>query len=168
MQSGTLISVREYLITSYRPDRDYLEGVVLERNVGEHDHSRTQYLLSVYFGSREKQWRIRGYTEQRVQVKRERFRIPDVCFVTADTPVEPIFTRPPLLCVEILSKDDRMSEMQDRINDYLTFGVRTVWVIDPTTRRAWSYTADAMREVKDGILRAEPEIVVPLAEVLPE
>ena len=40
MASGSLVSVREYLSTSYRPDCDYIDGVVLERNVGEKDHSR--------------------------------------------------------------------------------------------------------------------------------
>ena len=32
----------EYLATSYRPDREYVDGEVKERNVGEYDHSRPQ------------------------------------------------------------------------------------------------------------------------------
>jgi hypothetical protein len=39
-------------------------------------------------------------------------------------------------------------------------------VIDPQTRRAWAYTAEVMREVRDGLLRTEnPDITVPLQEV---
>ena len=45
MQAATLISVTEYLATSYRPDVDYLDGQLVERNVGEFDHSRLQALL---------------------------------------------------------------------------------------------------------------------------
>ena len=30
MQTGELISIREYLSTSYRPDCDYVDGVVVE------------------------------------------------------------------------------------------------------------------------------------------
>jgi len=31
------VSVREYLTTSYRPDCDYVDGRIEERNVGEYD-----------------------------------------------------------------------------------------------------------------------------------
>jgi Uma2 family endonuclease len=71
-----------------------------------------------------------------------------------------------LLCIEILSPEDTMSRMQERINDYLTFGVAHVWVLDPRTKRAYDYTANGMRETKDGVLRTEyPQITVPLAEI---
>lgn len=39
------IPVEEYLATSYRPDCDYLDGEIEERNVGEFDHSVIQGLL---------------------------------------------------------------------------------------------------------------------------
>jgi Uma2 family endonuclease len=166
MASATLIPVEEYLTTSYRPDREYLEGVLLERNLGEHDHSRMQMLLSGYLLNREKQWGIHVVPEQRVQVKPERFRVPDVCVIKSDAPLDPIYRQPPLLCVEILSKDDRMSEMQERIGDYLSFGVPYVWLLDPRTRRAYVHTPGQMHEVKDGMLRtSNPEIAVPLAEL---
>jgi len=55
--------------------------------------------------------------------------------------------------------------MQERIDDYLKFGVRYVWVLDPRTRRAYSFTREGMREA-DGILRtSEPDIAVPLEEI---
>lgn len=166
MPTGTLVSVDEYLNTSYRPDCDYLEGVLLERNVGEYAHGRSQMLLASYLYQREKRWGIRVVPAQRVQVKPRRFRVPDVCAVKSDTPIEQIYRRPPYLCVEILSKDDRMSEMQERIDDYLAFGVPFVWLIDPRTRRAYIYTPGEMREVTDGILRtANPDLAVPLAEL---
>lgn len=166
MRTGTLISVDEYLHTSYRPDCEYLDGILLERNLGEHDHSRLQTLLAIYLGSREKQWGIHVVVEQRVQVKASRFRVPDVCAVKSDSPIEQIFTRPPFLCVEILSKDDRMSEMQERINDYLAFGVPYVWLLDPRIKRAYVYTPGGMHEVRDGVLRtANPDLAVPLAEL---
>src|ERR1700740_2246494 len=99
MASATLIPVEEYLTTSYRPDCEYLEGVLLERNSGEHDHSRMQGLLLGYLLNREKQWGIHVVPEQRVQVKPKRFRVPDVCVVKSDAPLDPIYRRPPFLCV---------------------------------------------------------------------
>jgi Uma2 family endonuclease len=164
--AAALVPLSEYLETSYRPDCDYLDGELLERNVGEWDHSRLQALLSHYLISREKQLGIIVVVEQRVQVKATRFRVPDILVLAGPHPGGPIVREPPFLCIELLSASDRMAEMQERIDDYLSFGVRYVWLIHPTTRRAFVYTADHVQEVKDGVLRTDgPEICVPLAEL---
>lgn len=167
MASITLVPLSEYLDTSYRPDCEYLDGELLERNVGEWDHSRLQGLLIHYFGAREKQLGIIAVPEQRVQVKPTRFRIPDITVLTAVPPAGTrILTEPPFLCIEILSPSDRMSEMQERLFEYLDFGVPYVWVIDPRTRQSFIYTRDRIEEVKDGILRTEnPSLQVPLADL---
>jgi hypothetical protein len=39
-------SLSEYLQTSYHPDRDYVDGEVQERNLGEFDHAAVQVFLS--------------------------------------------------------------------------------------------------------------------------
>jgi len=161
----SVVPLAEYLETSYRPDCEYLEGELLERNAGEWDHSRLQMLLSDFLFSREKQWGILVVTEQRVQVKARRFRVPDILVLTGP-PTGPIIKEPPFLCIEILSPSDRMGEMQDRIDDYLDFGVRYVWLIDPRKRRAFLYTSEGVQEVKDGILcTSNPDIRVSLAEL---
>jgi len=166
MPSRTLVSVDEYLHTSYDPDCDYVDGEIVERNVGELDHSDLQAEIITYFRARLRNRGVFAYPEQRVQVSPTRFRVPDVCIVYGSKPTEQIFTKPPLIAVEILSKDDRVSQMQERIDDYLRFGVRYVWVIDPRTRRAWVYTSEGAVEAKNGILRTEnPAIELPLPEI---
>jgi|SRR5579871_910247 len=165
MASRTLASVEEYLRTSYRPDCDYIDGEIVERNVGELDHSDLQSEIVAYFRSRRKTLGIFAYAEQRVQVSPTRFRIPDICVLTR-RPAEQIFRTPPFIVIEILSKDDRLTQMQERIDDYLQFGVRYVWLVDPATRRAWSYTNEGSLETKDLILRTEnPAIELPLPEI---
>jgi Uma2 family endonuclease len=162
MAASSLVSIHEYLSTSYRPDCDYVDGVVLERNLGEYDHARLQRALVVYFDNRRKEWGIDVVPEQRVQVSATRFRVPDVCVIVDDGPPEQIFRTPPLICVEILSKDDRLSEMQERIDDYLNFGVRYVWILDPSRRKTWRCTPGGMLEADE--LRTEnPYTLVPLA-----
>jgi hypothetical protein len=39
MATEMLLSVSEYLSTSYRPDQELLDGRISERNVGEYEHS---------------------------------------------------------------------------------------------------------------------------------
>jgi Uma2 family endonuclease len=165
-QTGALMSMNDYLSTSFRPDREYVDGVIVERNLGEKDHSTLQMAISAALFNRRQEWGIHVFPEQRVQVKARRFRVPDVCVVVGQEPQEQIFTQAPFLCIEILSKDDRMSEMQERIDDYLAFGVAYIWLVDPRTKRAWVCTAAGMQEVTDGVLRtANPGIEVSLGEI---
>jgi len=166
MKSAALISVDEYLRTAYSPDCDYVDGEVLERNVGEKDHSRVQRQLIRYFCAKEQEWNAFCFPEQRVQVAPRRFRIPDVCLVLGKEPDEQIFRDPPFVCVEILSRDDTLESTQVKIEDYLNFGVPYVWAIDPRSRRAWICTKERIQEVTYGILRTEnPLLTVPLAEL---
>ncbi len=165
MSAATAISVSEYLNTSYRPDCDYVDGELLERNVGEWDHSRLQMLLSRFLSNREKQWDIVVVPEQRVQVGPTRFRVPDIT-VIAGAPDGQIIRKPPFLCVEILSPRDRLVEMQERVNDYLAFGVKYVWVINPKTRQTYIHTPDGLQESRDGVLATQsPDIRVNLSEL---
>jgi len=164
----TLVSCEEYLRASYDPDVDYVDGELEDRNVGEKDHSSFQIFLASHLHVRRKELGIRIFPEQRVRISPTRYRVPDIC-VTIGSPDEQVFTKPPFLCVEILSPEDRAGRMQRKIADYLRAGVRYVWVIDPRTRDAFIYTASGMRAVQDGILRTEdPEIQVPLETLFEE
>jgi Uma2 family endonuclease len=166
VSAATVVPLNEYLNTSYRPDCDYLEGELLERNVGEWDHARLQMLLSRYLSNRETQWGILVVPEQRVQVKARRFRVPDITVLAGPRPTGGIITDPPFLCIEILSPRDTVVQMQDRIHDYLDFGVRYVWLIDPVTRLTFLHTADGVQEVRDGVLSTkDPDILVSLSEL---
>jgi Uma2 family endonuclease len=166
MKAAALVPVEEYLRTTYRPDCDYVDGEVLERNLGEKDHSDLQSELVHYFRTRRRQWKVYAYAEQRIQVSARRFRVPDVCVYAGAAPSEQVFRTPPFICIEVLSPEDRMSRFQQRIDDYLAFGVPYVWVIDPASRRAWVHAKDGAQEAKNGNLRTEnPALVVPLAEV---
>jgi Uma2 family endonuclease len=165
VSATTVIPVSEYLSTSYHPDREYVDGEVLERNVGEWDHARLQTLLAQFLVSREKEWKILVVVEQRVQVTPTRFRVPDISILTGPPPVKVVRT-PPFLCIEILSPEDRVKDMQTKIDDYLDFGVSYVWLIDPETRRATVYTREGVMEVKDGVLSTTtPDIRVLLSEL---
>jgi Uma2 family endonuclease len=165
MHTDELISVREYLTTSYDPDCDYVDGAVEERNLGEFDHARLQGAVFAYLYAHRKQWGIHVVPEQRVQVSPTRFRVPDVCVILAGPePPEQIFRTPPFICIEILSPEDRLSKVKERVDDYLRFGVPYVWLLDPQTRKAYRSTEQGMLAVSE--LRTEqPEIVVPLADL---
>lgn len=133
MATALHIPLNEYLGISYRPDREYVDGEIRERNVGKWEHARLQWLLAAWFFAHEKQWGITGSTEQRVRVSASRVRVPDLVVLTAGAQPE-VLTDPPLLVIEILSPDDTYSDTQERAQDYREMGVETVWIIDPKTR----------------------------------
>jgi Uma2 family endonuclease len=135
------ISLEEYMATSYRPDREYIDGEVRERNMGKWDHARLQALLTNWFGTHESEWGVMVATEWRTKVGATRVRIPDVVLV-ADEEQPQVLTDPPILIVEILSPDDSYSDTQERAADYRRMGVNTVWIIDPKTRTGRFCVAD--------------------------
>ena len=169
MASATLIPVSEYLATSYHPDRDYIDGEVKERNMGEQPHSLVQGILARIFGVHRHEWGVRVHPEQRVQVTSNRFRIPDVCILRRTDPRDPVVRFAPLLCIEILSEGDSLGELQEKVDDYASLGVEHIWVIDPWKRRGWVASPRGFQQPADGILRvAGTPIQITLAELYAE
>ena len=164
----TLVSVEEYLNTSFSDgDREYIDGSIVERNLGEKDHSRAQRELIYFFRAHQDTHGTYAFPEQRVQVKATRFRVPDVCVYLDREPEEQVFRTPPFLVVEVLSRDDRPGDVQEKVRDYLEFGVAFVWVIDPRARSAHMFTPEESSEVSDGVLRTtDPAIEIPVADIL--
>ncbi|MBI5282849.1 MAG: Uma2 family endonuclease [Candidatus Solibacter usitatus] len=167
MASPVLVSVGEYLATSYRPDCDYIDGELVERNMGEKDHSALQTELATWLNSRKRELGIRVFVEQRVRISASRFRIPDICVYAGRSPDEQVFTTPPLICIEILSACDTLRSFQQRVDDYLAFGVPYIWLVDPVSRRAWVCSDAGMIEEKTGTLSTtEPSIGLPFVEIM--
>jgi len=168
MVTAALVSPQEYLATTYRPDVDYIDGRLEERNMGERSHGRIQNLISAWLLSREKLWGTVTLVEVRLRTGATRFRVPDVMVLSADAPDEAVVATPPLLCIEILSPilspSDTLQKMWDRTQDYLAMGVPVCWIVDPSNLRAWTVTSAGLTEVKDGILRAGA-IEMPLSEI---
>lgn len=165
MATTHLIPVSEYLSTSYRPDVDYVDGELQERNLGEQDHSDLQYFFAKYINDRRSEWGLKASPELRVQVSESRYRVPDLCVFAAGGPREQIRRTPPLLCIEVLSPEDTLSRVRTRVRDFLDMGVREVWVIDPASRTALIYSGDIMTEKRDGTLTLPgTSFSIPLAE----
>jgi len=156
MSSTTSISVSEYLKSSYTPDRDFVDGRVEERNVGEHDHAAVQAALILWFGQRQNEWKIEVLPEQRMRISPTRYRVPDICLLSLEEPVEQILTRPPLACIEILSPEDTLRRMQERVDDYRDFGVTNIWVLDPATQKGYDCTSSGFLDATEFAISGTP------------
>ena len=153
--SEDLWTVLEYLRTSWSPDREYVDGRIEERNLGEKEHSIIQRYLTVLFAIKRAEWGVEVFPELRTQIAARNFRVPDVLVVRAGESFERYLTHPPLIAVEILSPEDTLRKMQEKAAQYRTFGIENIWIIDPEPRIAYSYTSAGLEEIQTG------ELVVP-------
>jgi len=159
-----MVAVETWLCTSYEPDCEYVDGELVERNVGEPEHSAVLGHTTLALFNLPRERGIHVFPSLRVQVSSTRFRIPDITVMTRKERGT-ILREPPFLCIEILSPEDRASRMEVKIDDYLTFGVKYVWVIDPRRRKASSYSNAGRRESSAVLTTADPELTLSLDEV---
>ena len=159
MAVATLLPIEEYFSTCWDPDRD-LAGRLVERNVGELDHSYLQSVLLKLLDRRG----LFAFVELRVQVRAHRVRIPDVLAVR-QMPSGRFLRRPPYIVVEVLSPEDRTRDLDDKIDDYLTFGVENIWVIDPGRSRVTVWTRDGGRICRDTVHTSDGEFSIPVSEI---
>jgi Uma2 family endonuclease len=164
MTTKVLMDVDEYLRTSFEDgDCDYLEGEVVERNVGELPHSEVQGRLIILLS------RLKGLIvlpEIRIQIRIGRYRVADVAAWRHGNIGTRIPTMPPLLAIEVLSSEDRMIRMQPKIQDYLSIGTEWVWLIDPEERKALCYSqARPGGEPADVLVTENPRIEIPVADL---
>jgi|SRR5579871_391611 len=165
MGTRALMSVEEYLRTSFEgSDREYLDGEVVERNMGEIPHSDVQVILTRLIWRFRSALGIRVLTGIRIQINRRRFRVADIAVWRNDNIGTGIPTVPPFLVVEILSPEDRLVRVQPKIQEYLSIGVGWVWVIDPEEKAALCYSKEQPQGLPVTILRTEdPVIEIPLS-----
>jgi Uma2 family endonuclease len=79
----------------------------------------------------------------------------------------------PELAAEILSPDDRWSEVMAKIEEYLAAGVIVVWVVDPTLHHVLAYRSlTEVQRFAEGDVLADPEILpgfgLPVEDLLRE
>lgn len=140
----THVPLEVYLSTAYEPDAEYVNGVIEERPKGEFDNSSWQHALELWFAQHAREWGIRVRPELRVQVAEGNFRVPDVTILDRNQPVEQVIIRPPLAVFEILSPEDTVNRLLEKLADYEQMGIPTILVIDPTSGRHLHYRGGAL------------------------
>ena len=89
-----LISIEEYLASSYEPDLEFVDGVLEEKPMGDWNHSFLQMTIGHWFLSHRAEWKINVLSEYRTRTSPTRVRLPDICVVRQGEPVERIRAAP--------------------------------------------------------------------------
>jgi Uma2 family endonuclease len=119
-----------------KPAMEYACGEVFQKPMPTTPHAAVQgYLLVVLFQFLTRAGIGRVFPELRCifgPPGRQRAYVPDLVFVAKERLTSDRYLRTaPDLAIEIMSPDQDMARMSDKLQFYLLNGVRLVWVIDP-------------------------------------
>lgn len=130
------ITEEQYLTDPAFRHCEYVDGMIVERNLGAKPHARIQSKclrkLDEYLDTHPG-----GYVvvelHCRLKVRgRLRFRLPDVAVVLADDAAEQRYLeRSPDLVVEVRSPDDSITSQLRKMDDYFENGCRLAWLVLP-------------------------------------
>ena len=148
MATKIQVPVEEYLSTSFEGgDREYLDGQIVERNVGDNSHSKVQGRLAGIFHELSKKNPLHLRPELRVQTGPARYRVVDFAIFKGQEPTERFPSSPPHIVIEIVSRDDRFIEIVEKLDEYRRWGASHIWLIDPHSRKLSVYGAAGLAEV---------------------
>jgi Uma2 family endonuclease len=92
-------------------------------------------------------------------------RAPDIYFVTrarwGDLDANGFFEGAPDLAVEVLSPDDRASQVSEKVREYFAAGSKMVWIVDPENRMVTVYRSASEAHVLSGRHSVAAEALLP-------
>jgi Uma2 family endonuclease len=161
-----LISLEEYLQTSYDPDVEFVDGNLVARNMGDWLHSLVQ--SNILFSLRKKYPHLKVVPELRSRVTATRYRLPDICVLLA-APKNRYLLDSAYLVIEVLSEGDVMSAVMEKLKEYAAQGVENIWLIDPRVQIISSYRPPALIELEgEAIATADCSVELSRAEIFAE
>lgn len=168
--SERLMSAEE-LLRLHRPEKstELVRGRLVVREPPGTHHGRVQSNLNVLLGGFVRAHRLGAVFGQdtgfRIASDPDTVRAPDLAFMgqerVALVPSRGYAALAPDLVVEILSPDDRPGEVLARLGEWLTAGVKLVWLVDPDRRIAQVYHSDGSVSAIAPDGRLEGEHVIP-------
>jgi len=159
------VSLEEYLRTSYDPDMEFVDGVLVER-FGGWLHSLVQ--SNILVALRRKYPHLKVVVEFRSRTTASRYRIPDVT-VLLTAPTTRYLLEAAFLVVEVLSEDDSMTRVIGKLQEYAALGVPNIWLIDPRMKLMWVYRPPALVEIEgDTVAVTDGSLELSRAEIFAE
>ncbi len=118
---------------------------------GVHGYLEARLTFFLYGFNQDAQtgWILSGQVGIYIRRNPDRIRGADLAFWSnerlPDGPSTGFSEVAPDLVVEILSPDDRWAEMRQKIDDYFSIGVATLWVVDPDEETVFVYRSASQR-----------------------
>jgi Uma2 family endonuclease len=152
----TQITAEQYLHMTFEHDAEFVHGEIVERSMPDYIHATIQFLILLRLGSLIQRYPVYPRPELRLRLAPEVYRIPDISVFASQQPLQSVPETPPLVVIEILSKDDRHTDLMQKLEEYRTWGVPNIWIVDPATRRFSVYTELGLQNVSSFNLAEYP------------
>ena len=142
MATKALITPEQYLATHFEHEPELVHGELVGRPLPNRSHGRTQQRLAVRLDGA-------GYccTEVRMRLAEDLYRIPDVAVFERPGPEEEVPSSPPFLVVEVISPEDRLHNLMQKLEEYHLWGVRYIWLVETELKKLYVYDHGSLTEV---------------------
>jgi Uma2 family endonuclease len=161
MATKTQITAEQYLHMTFEHDAEYVRGEIVERAMPDNVHSLIQFLILMEIGRLIQSHPLFPRPELRLRLATDVYRIPDISVFAGEQPKQSVPSAPPLLVIEILSKDDRHHDLMEKLEEYRVWGVLNIWVVDPLARRLSFYNEFGLQNVSSLTLPGYPLELTP-------
>lgn len=163
MATKAEITAEQYQHMTFEYDAEYVHGEIVERSLPDNVHSLIQFLILMEIGRLIRTHPLFPRPELRLRLEPTVFRIPDISVFGGQPPHESVPSTPPLLVIEILSKDDRHYNLMEKLEEYRVWGVSNIWVVDPLLKRLSFYTESGLQHASSLRLPDYPLELTPAA-----
>jgi Uma2 family endonuclease len=130
---------------------ELIEGELVRMSPGSFEHGAVALNVGMFLGEFVKCHQLgivtAAETGFKIRHNPDTVRAPDAAFVSAARipearPHRGFFDGAPDLAVEVVSPDDRWSEIMAKARDWLGAGCRLVWIVDPRTQTVTVYEVE--------------------------
>ena len=159
MATKAQITAEQYLHMTFEHDAEFVRGEIVERSMPDNfihvsssdaDGDRTSDPIHPLFPCPELRLRLEP---ELTAFRTSRF--------SPEPPKQSVPSTPPLLVIEILSKDDRHHDLMEKLEEYRVWGVPNIWVVDPLAKRFATYTELGLQNVSSLALADYPFELTP-------
>lgn len=129
---------------------ELVKGELIKMSPAGHDHGRIIMQLAAPLATHVKQNALGNvYAAETgfiLEINPDTVRAPDIAFIGGERVQAVGRTRgywrgAPDLAVEVLSPDDRVSEVEEKVAEWLTAGSKQVWVVSPRLKTITIYSS---------------------------
>jgi Uma2 family endonuclease len=139
-----------------------ITGVSEETNGGDFNHSFLKIAIAAALTGQG----LRAYISPHLEVKAGRFRISDLLVLApGQKRARRYLKTAPYIVIEILSSEDRVGELREKLDDYLAMDIPNIWVVDPDAHTLTVHHSREAHTFTDRVTASDGAVSIDLLDI---